>query len=297
MPCGPATVSTTSEAPAVICLLGTSRSGSTLLQRALELHSEAIALGEMLRVNRLAAEGRLCSCGSEIAVCSFWAPVLAHLDGADPPPAWGQASAWDRLNFMRTVAAVVTGISALAAGSERRAAGSLARALTAFRGGARSSVFIESSKDPTQFLRLALGGTRRLVPVHVVRDPRGVAWSAFKRTVAEPETMAKHWLRLNALISWLRWATPQFPWQVVRYEDFCRNPAQAAERILAAAGVAPVRSLQPKPSHAVGGSPGFALETLDSVDLDERWRIEMPEQMQQTVMATVGSSASRLGYS
>jgi hypothetical protein len=122
-----------------------------------------------------------------------------------------------------------------------------------------------------------------------------VAWSGFRRTGADPIAMARHWARLNLAIAWLQRLTNHYPWQSVRYEELCADPASVSDKLLAAAG----RRAQPGPSktnHALGGSSGFSLEDPRAIVLDERWKAEMPETLQRRIMQMVGRAARRFGY-
>ena len=278
----------------IICLLGTSRCGSTLLQSVLANTSSAIALGEIARVHDLLHKQSDCACGDKLAACAFWTPALRDLIQTAPLVAWSNASWLGRGKVLRGVLATITGLDVLAPRAERDSAWHLAQALATFSQDTGSSLFIDSSKDPQEFLRLALLPSYRVIPVHLVRDPRGVAWSAFRRTGIDPITMAKHWARLNRAIARLTRLTQAYPWQFVRYEDFCRDPRLVCRQLLEVAGGGSIRK-QAEANHALGGSPGFFLNG-DSIVPDERWKAEMPEEMRRRIMQATGSTAGEFGY-
>jgi hypothetical protein len=184
----------------------------------------------------------------------------------------------------------------LASRPERDSARSLAQALARLADQTGSSLFIDSSKDPSEFLRLALLPSRVIVPVHLIRDPRAVAWSGFRRTGTDPINIARHWARLNRTIAWLRHLISVYPWHLVRYEEFCRDPSSVRRRLLAAAGRTDDVEISGTVSHAMGGSPGFCLEAGRAIVLDERWKAEMPEALQRDIMKIVGGTAQSFGY-
>lgn len=281
--------------PAIICLLGTARSGSTLLQRMVELNSNAIGLGELSRVHELLERQSACACGEKLAACAFWASALQDLRQMAPSIAWSNASWLERSTPVRGALATMTGLHFLASPKERDSARALEGALASLAKKSGASAFIDTSKDPAEFLRLALMPAHRIVPVHLIRDPRAVAWSGFHRTGADPIAMATHWARLNRAIVWLRRLTRRFPWQTVRYEDFCANPNTVSRTLLAVAGTT-AGSGHPKATHAMGGSPGFSLNSGDSIALDDRWRVEMPDALQRDIMRAIGGTARRFGY-
>ena len=187
------------------------------------------------------------------------------------------------------------GLRFLASRAERDSARSLAGALASLAEQTGSSLFIDSSKDPQEFLRLALLPSHLIVPVHLVRDPRAVAWSGFRRTGTDPITMARHWARLNRAIALLRRLTSVYPWQLVRYEDFCRDPLSVRRRLLTAAGSKADVESSKAVTHAMGGSPGFS-QGSDSIVPDDRWKAEMPEALQRRIMQTIGGTARKFGY-
>jgi hypothetical protein len=281
--------------PAIICLLGTSRSGSTLLQNVLARHSGAIALGEIARVNELLEKQTDCACGKKLTDCTFWAPALQDLERSGRLVAWSNATWAERLGALRGTCAAMTGLHFLVSRDERNSARHLEKALAALSRETGGSLFIDSSKDPQQFLRLALLPAHRVIPVHVVRDPRGVAWSAFRRTGIDPITMAKHWGRLNRAIAALGQLTSAHPWQLVRYEDFCRDPQRVSTGLLEAVGTG-TKFDHTGVAHALGGSTGFSFQDGDAVVADERWKAEMPGAMRRYIMKATGGTARKFGY-
>ena len=190
--------------PVIICLLGTARCGSTLLQRVIELNSDAIGLGEISRTRELLDRQYVCACGEKLATCRFWAPALPALKRASPITAWSKARWSERAEIMRSAFAAMMSQSWLASRAEREGARALEGALASLAKKSGTHLFINSSKDPSEFLRLALMPSHLIVPVHLIRDPRAVAWSGFRRTGADPIAMGLHWARLNHSIVWFR---------------------------------------------------------------------------------------------
>jgi hypothetical protein len=261
----------------------------------IELNSNAIGLGEISRVHELLERGSQCACGKSLAACPFWASALQDLRQTAPLVAWSKTSWLERGKLMRRVLATMTGISSLAPRTERQSAQALDVALSKLETQAGTSLLIDTSKEPSEFLRLTLLTSRAVVPVHLIRDPRAVAWSGFRRTGTDPLAIAGHWARLNRAIAWLRQLTPGFPWQVVRYEDFCLDTQSVSRRLLEAVG-GRVETRPSKANHALGGSSGFTLEDSHDIAIDERWKAEMPEALQRRIMQTVGGTARKFGY-
>ena len=281
--------------PIILCLLGTTRCGSTLLQSVLASDSGAIPLGEISRAQEMLERDARCICGAKLAACPFWAPALNDLRRVAPLAAWSKSSWLERMNSLRGGLAAMTGLRFLAAQAELESAQAMGDALARLSKSAGGSLFIDTSKDPSEFLRLTLLPSLSLVPVHLIRDPRAVAWSGFRRTGTDPVVIARHWARLNRAIAWLRPLTGAYSWQVVRYEDFCRDPRSVANRLLTAAGSRREFGHQ-KENHALGGSPGFSLAGSSAIVLDERWKAEMPEALQQRIIQMIDGTARKFGY-
>lgn len=268
----------------VICLIGTSRCGSTVLQAALAQFDGVTALGEVKRLRQLAAAGARCGCGETIDQCKIWGAEVAGFVAPDG-------------SRMRTaVNALAAAVGAPLLGAEGHAAQSLGRTLDDIAAKIPSRVFVDSSKDPDQFLLYMALPDITVIPVHVVRDPRGVVQSAGRRTGIAPDAMAQHWRRLNGATIALRKITPRLPWHAITYEDFCKDPAGACRAILRNAGHDGAMRKEPVAQHTLGGSPGFSFEGTDSIHAEEAWRQTMPPNMQAAILRESGWPARHFGY-
>ena len=64
------------QAPIVVYIAGSGRSGSTLLERALGEIPGFVNVGELIDLyRRTAADGERCGCGEPFAQCPFWSRV------------------------------------------------------------------------------------------------------------------------------------------------------------------------------------------------------------------------------
>jgi hypothetical protein len=269
----------------VICLIGTSRCGSTVLQAALAQFEGITALGEVKRLRQLADAHAVCGCGEPIERCPVWGDEVAGFVPQDG-------------SRMRTaINALAAAAGAPLLGGEARAAQSLGRTLDDIAARIPSRVFVDSSKDPDQLLLYMALPDITVIPVHVVRDPRGVVQSAGRRTGIAPDAMAKHWRRLNGATIALRKITPRLPWHAITYEDFCRDPARACRSILRDAGHDGAMRRESVAQHTLGGSPGFSFAGADSIHAEEAWRQTMPPDMQAAILRESGWPARHFGYS
>lgn len=213
--------------PLVILIAAHGHSGSTLLQRLLGAHPRIGVLGELDVVIRrglqLSADREVCTCGRMPEVCELWTAVRAGGVGdvvhdllAETGPAFGRA-------FDRLVCRVsrVLGVEAVCVYSKR-------------------------VKDHEGVLRHSL---HRCVPVHLVRDPRAVAYSYQRKRHRlldrSPHTPAPrrygYWRSLSTwTMSNRRFERlfSRYDASVrVRYEDVVRTPRRSVSRILREAGL------------------------------------------------------------
>ncbi|MFZ5491849.1 MAG: sulfotransferase [Pseudomonadota bacterium] len=227
----------------ILFIVGSSRSGSTLLERLLNELPGVLSVGELKRVWRRGfVENQLCSCGQPFHDCPFWGDVRERvLDGASL-----DAEATDRLSRRiykagpRPVAAQATEHATFREHWRR-----LFAAIAAASG---ARWLVDSSKDPVYAARLAgLPGfdTRYL---HLVRDPRAVAFSKMRRRL-RPEI---HWTRAymatrSAWGSAGSWNGTQRlaervrgeldrPWRRLRYEDLVADPGGALAALMGLLG-------------------------------------------------------------
>ncbi len=304
--------------PTVLVLGGLGRSGSTLLERALDETSGVSALGEVLHLwERGLAEDQRCGCGEPFSACPFWRGVGAGAFGgwAEIDPA---AAFEDRRVVVRNrnVIALVTGIATPA---WRLRLARLVRRTSALYGAAAAvsgdQLLIDSSKHPAYAIavrrcRVDLRG------VLVVRDPRGVAYS-WGKTVVRPEIDGgtAHMPRYGVAASALRWSVYaalfealrllRVPIMVVRYEDLLRDPRGTVARVLRFAGRPDltrslahltVDSIQLGPHHTVAGNPMRFQTGRVELRVDEAWRAAMPARDRDLVTRLTSTLRRRYGY-
>lgn len=279
----------------VLCIIGDSRSGSTLLQYLLATQPGVAAVGELRRLGQLVREGRACSCGRPLTECPRWAAIVAQLD-LHPAPR-------PRLSKRAGEAAGLLATLPLGRPAARRAVPAAARAAdqaaTVYRAlGEREQckVIVDSSKDPGHALELALSGEIAVHPLYLFRDGRAVLHSKVRRTGIAPDVAIRHWRRLTSgmlMLRRLRGGT------TVHYEDLCANPRRVLDRILAPLGVDVGLQDPPPPvagQHSLGGSPGFRVLSMEEVRADVSWRSDAPADLLHAFERAAGELNRRLGY-
>jgi len=270
----------------VISIVGPGRSGSTLLARILGELPGVLNLGELRWLwERGILQARPCSCGVAPVDCPQWSRVLTSVF-AEVPRGSGQSAAH------RQVGAIVAAQRRLSkrrrrlwAIRSRRAPGArvpglqevrtatedVVHALTATTG---ARVLVDASKRPLDAAVLASLGSVQQHVVHLVRDPRAVAfsWGRGKRLPTPgrgPDLMARRgavrsagrWLENNAGCELLRREVPADRWGQVRYEDFISDPTRVLSNLCDRLGepdVLPLegdRAVRLGTGHSVAGNP------------------------------------------
>ena len=279
----------------VAFISGAPRSGTTLLGMILGQLDGVCDAGELWALWRPAfRHGDLCGCGRAVRECDFWLTVAHKALGPDfeqrgaalgelhrrnlgtlrAPRAWSHARGWWRRPAYSEYADAL--------GRQYRAIAEVS--------GAR--VVVDSSKMATDALLAATIPGIRVSVIHLVRDPRGVAWSWQKR-LRQPGPQGRDIDRHGALASGARWTTynalaelflataPRTRFRALRYEDLLANPgavtADLAAWLGADPGSSPIVGDPPRvalarPTHPVWGNPVRTTSGDVPLRADEEWR-------------------------
>jgi hypothetical protein len=177
-------------------------------------------------------------------------------------------------------------------------------------------VVVDSSKRPSLAYVLRTMPDVDLAVAHVVRDPRGVAFS-FAKHVALPtgaalrdemprsttRKVSRRWVSVNAMIAGLRLVG--VPVARVRYEDLVAAPSRELARVLALTGqdppegafdhVTPDGITVPRTHVVAGGRIRLASGTMP-LRLDEQWRRDMPARSRRLVEVVTAPVRRKYGY-
>jgi len=317
------------QAPIVVYIAGSGRSGSTLLERALGEVPGFVNVGELIDLyRRTAAQDERCGCGAAFAECPFWARVGDRAFGGWPEQ---KLAATHRLqNRVARQRRMPRLLAMPLAGRQFRAdvaayGASYDVLYHAIAAEAGAACVVDASKWPVQALALARAGLDVRV-IHLVRDVRGVAYSLGKRDVSRPHAVreADVMSHLSPAMAAARWVAVQsqagllrrcgLPVTRMRYEAFVRHPRAAVEAALAGIGLAaPPAHLAHigagrvvlSTSHGLSGNPSRFRDGEITLRADESWRAGMPRRDRLVVtaiglplmlrygIATAGSTAKK----
>ena len=304
------TPGTTPSKTRVLYVAGMGRSGSTLIAQYFELRSAAVHIGELRYLWDRGIDGdHLCECGKPFGRCDFWAEVLKHAYGSDVLDIAAQVHELaPRVDRLRRIPQAFLGTGREFHADLHAYEQLLAPMYAAVAAVAGSDVVIDSSKDPSYLYVLDGFESLEVLPVHLVRDPRAVAYSwTRKRARPEihwevqymqtlrPQRSARNWLVYNAAIDALT-TRAEFGARM-SYEGFAADPDGVTAQVLAAVGV-PTRPVTPPPGggHSLSGNPMRFHEGPLVVKLDKEWEVRLSARDKRVVTGITMPLLHRYGY-
>ena len=163
-------------------------------------------------------------------------------------------------------------------------------------------VIVDATKDPSSLYLLSTLPELEVTVLHLVRDPRGVAYSWAKR-IRRSELRDQH-VYMPRQTSWRNatyWSYSNFlagrsrrlhqNYIFLRYEDFIRRPTESLRKICNVLGKEQAdlsflknhRVTLDRPNHILKGNPSrFAAGPLD-LRADEEWKSAMPSTQKLAV--------------
>jgi hypothetical protein len=305
----------------VLYIGGFGRSGSTLVERILGQLPGFCSAGEVVFLwQRGLIDRQLCGCGVPVPECEFWSRVgKTAFGGWDQVDAHEMLALQHRVDRNRYIPSMVTpSLRPAARGDVARYGDVLSRLYRAIGEVSGARVVIDASKHAsTAFLLTTRVPGLDVRVVHLVRDPRGVAYSWTKEVkkpevtgedafmpVYSPVSSGRQYVAYNLMFEALR-AVPAAKSAVFRYEDMLADPRAYLERILAHAGE-PVlpdsfaflgdREVLLGVDHTVAGNPMRFHQGPLALRVDEAWKTKLPARDQKIVTAVTTPLRLRYGY-
>jgi sulfotransferase family protein len=302
----------------VLFIAGWTRSGSTLLDNVLNEIDGFFSTGELTFLwRRGVMQKHLCGCGAKVVDCQIWKGVLDTIleNGVRGPEALAQAR--DEVVRLRNLRKILrsgtsrpTGWNALSTYvdvTER-----VYQALAATTG---ARVIVNSSKLPHDAAVHLLIPTIDLYLVHLVRDPRAVAFSMQRKSYLQPQhDDLVHMPRSRALPSAMGWIRANIATELVgrrgaplkttllRYEHFAAQPQEAVEQLCSFVGEdekgIPIRSSTAElhGNHDVWGNGVRFKRGEIEIRLDDAWRDGLKRAERIAVTSVSAPLLRRYGY-
>lgn len=301
-------------------ILGTSRSGSTILDNILGEIGGFVSVGELRSLWRRTLEDRLCGCGSPLVSCPFWTQVRGAAEAnvyprdvtADTVLKWQR----ETMRFHHLAGVLRAKRHGIPEGSALDSYQALMRAMYySIAQVSQCSVIVDSSKTSSGAALLQLIPDVDHYYIHIVRDARGVSYSEMSRKV-NPDWQKQaympqagtaftigFWLATNIANEITTHADSSTARMFLRYEDFIDNPRKAIESIVQMVDV-PLRSLpfatdgtvKLSGNHTVAGNPSRFVKGNVSLEPDSRWIDSLPPMRRVATTIACSPLLVRYGY-
>jgi hypothetical protein len=297
----------------VLYIDGQGRSGSTLLHNVLGQVEGFFAAGELREIwKRISANDRTCGCGNLVNECDVWKGVLNEaFGGLCRVEAAKMERSRNRARNRHSPLLVLPRREPILASRLQDYLVGLEKLYQGIRAYTGSKVIIDSSKSLLYGYLLGMLPTIDLYVLHIVRDPRGVAYSLQQRKLKglpqfsgwNPVTSSLVWDTVN-LSREMFWGRSGHPYLRLCYEEFVRRPRESVERILdlveEEVGDLPFVSKQSivmNTTHSVGGNANtrFLTGRVD-LRLDERWRDDLSFTNKAIITSLTWPLILRYGY-
>lgn len=309
----------------LVYIASTGYSGSTLLESILGTNDGCLNLGEICKLRFWP----VCSCGAQVADCSFWTTLEKRLQ--DRPDGTGsRLQDWHvQIKRERSALAKLLHDAFIVAGcpGTLEVFKALSQEIRAFSDGSRRAlrlfetasqltgarVIVDSSKDPVLLKHLYALEPKRLRVIHLVRDPRAVAHSFVKNFARDGVTYgsedsqqapsarraAAYWRSRNLNIERTAWRIPARQQLLIRYEDLCLEREASAARLSEFLGeeIRIPETLRLRQQHTLAGNPMRLTQDHIEVRLNQEWTSRLSPQDEAVILKVTGTLARRYGYS
>jgi sulfotransferase family protein len=305
------------EAVRVLFVMGCGRSGSTMLDAILGSHSSAAGFGELCYAAEKAyLNGAYCACGEWGFACPFWAAV--RQEWADRT---GTSDVARFASLVRTVESRKLRLNrAVRAWRSpdspfQEYAGLMKAFFDSLRAVSGKAVIVDSSKRPARALALSMIPGIDVRLIHLIRDVRGVVWSAKKRLKQDErggvsnedrgKTLVRSvavWSIMNRLSEDVRRRLPASHTVQVRYEDYVTRPSDVLDRIgevaeldFSALGAKLTAGAPVEIGHAIAGNR-MRMATEIRLRADTEWITRLSPRERRMCWALAGRQLRRYGY-
>lgn len=307
----------------VLYIAGNGRSGSTLLGVLLGQVPGFFNVGEVRRVwdeynsEHDAALGseRICSCGAPFRACPAWTSIFddafGGMDALDRRAL--SAASWKFSMHKRLVAPTMREVAFPWEREELDGfLSAIDRLYAAIPRATGSRVVVDASKWPMYGAMVARLPSVEMYVLHLVRDPRAVAFS-WTRTKVKPGEMfippqnvlktTGYWVAVNPAVErfWDAENNPRY--MRMTYESFVREPRASLERILEFVGepglAVPMRgdrTVLVDATHSVAGNESRAARGEITLRMDDEWRGKLPASHRRLVEMLTWPMLVKYGY-
>ena len=270
----------------IVYVMGYGRSGSTLLDIMLGDNDNVITTGALSNYILWADQNLNCACGQSVRSCDFWGNVIKDINFSN-----------NDISLLMTMDSINSFFIFKNKNYIDRYCQLTRTLFHSILYRSKKSTIIDSSKTARDSifrpLMLSKYCNFDLRPIFLVRDPRGVVFSAMNKH-GSPEREKKDLTFTRFLRTLISWNFTNFmtiiiskfflrKFLFIKYEDLCANPINTLLRIKDFANI-DVDNVINKINHGdsinighnLGGNRLRFSKKIDKIKLDNSWEVDMP---------------------
>ncbi len=232
----------------VLNIMGWGRSGSTILGSVLGSCKDFFFGGELRNIWKLSLlDNRLCGCGIHLRKCNFWSKVFDQgFGGIKNIDARQITEIIEKLKI--SYYSRLAPIKFLPFGEKYFKFHALSlteveKLFLSIQEVTNCKVIVDTTKSPLWGYLLSLMDNLDVYVIHLIRDPRGIAYSRQKKIIQPDKEKTIYLERFNSFNSSLKWNVrnllSEYLWKknkdkylMVKYEDFAKKPKMVISTIL-----------------------------------------------------------------
>lgn len=314
-----------SEAPSasvkVLFIAGWGRSGSTILSKLLGQIPGFLSVGEIRFIwDRGLLRESSCACTRSLRECPVWREAVSFLIEESREEIERLRDIRDRFKTRHLLRHAI-GRRELKNGRLSNDlsdyVSSLAQVYRGLQGTTGCRVIVDSSKYPSHGFLIDLIPDVDLRILHLVRDPRAVAFSwqrkrLYEPAASEPKLMNRHG-GIRSSLQWVLWnAVTEYWWSRRRdegrymrlsYEEFAQAPRKTIIAVRDFVGESAAvdffsssHTATLQPTHELSGNPSRFQSGAVDILADSEWIEKMRARDRMLVSALTGPMLARYGY-
>lgn len=258
-----------------------------------------------------------CACGSPFRTCPFWSRAVAGLISKPQEIIEEYLEAREKFRTFDCLKHTAPWGHGRGDGWWEDYASALDSIYKGIREASGARVIVDSSKFPSHGFIAAQLADIDLYVLHLVRDPRAVAFSWQRKKLYDPGLGNLQYMRRYGIFGstthWiLRNVTTERLWNNrrakghymrLRYEDFARSPRDATYSIMNFAGEScsldffkDSRTVVLEPTHELSGNPSRFASGAVELRQDREWTASMPVRERLAISALASLLMLRYGY-
>lgn len=303
----------------ILLITGWGRSGSTVLANLVGQLEGFVAVGELRHIwDRALMLDKACACSRPFRECVFWSSAAAFLIQKPREEIERILHLRERFRTNQYVRGLMGWGDSRARESLLEYAGYLEEIYRRVQSTADCRVIVDSTKVPTHAYVLSLIPDVELHVIHLIRDPRAVAFSWSRKKLysgldeagpryirrRSPIDSSVHWVTRNLLAEHLcRKEKKSGRYCRLRYEDFVEDPRGTVEAIRDFVGEdSPVDLFESQhvarvnPTHMLSGNPSRFHSGTVVIQQDTEWSAKMPRKDRLLASLVALPLLPRYGY-